>query len=335
MKWASYILLLPVLLLACSCGQAERKLPGPVLALDVGARWEGARSELSLGEALELTLWVVEKLGEETPVDKALPRGTLLTRKDGPDVEGARLLPTGATQRHLADGKLLYSRPYRLTWLRLGEQTLPPFEIAVAAGEEPLATQSLDFEVAGILTETDAKDAEIPTELLQDPPASYFALYLILGALGIALAVGWWLQNRLKGNMHAVETGPVIPAIDEARASLARIETEWRAQAMDGGSLVVAVSAVLRTYLQKGLGFHSLTHTTEEFLDELRAAAQVPVTLQSPMQAFLQQCDLIKFAAQGADMAVCNSLLEKTRELVEEVARIPVPEVEAEVAHHG
>ena len=52
----------------------------------------------------------------------------------------------------------------------------------------------------------------------------------------------------------------------------------------------------------------------------------VPMTLQTPMQAFLQQCDLIKFAAQGADMALCNSLLDRTRELVEQAARIPAPQ---------
>lgn len=324
------VLLLPLLLVATACGPAAPELPPEVQALDVGARWTGARSDLSLGEALDLTLWVVARSArsdDKKPADERLPQGTLLTRKSGPEVEGARLEPTGETQRQRSDDKLSWSRTYRLTWLRLGEQRLPPFEIQVTDGGEKLSTQSLDFEVAGVLRDTDTKSAEIPIELLQDPPTSWLTLYLVLGGVLIAVFVGWWLQRRLKGEMHAVDSGPVIPAIDQARASLARIEADWRAQALDGEALVVAVSAVLRTYLQKGLGFHSLTHTTEEFLDELRGAAQVPMTLQTPMQAFLQQCDLIKFAAQGTDMALCNSLLEKTRELVEEAAHLPVPDV--------
>ncbi len=327
MRRGTWISLALLLLSSLACSPPGPTPPPDVESLAQGARWEGAGSEVALGEAIDMRLWIVVDIeqvgGAKAALDPALfASGSLLMRKNGPEIENARLEPTGDVVRNLREGRLLVSRPYRLTWLRMGEQTLPSFEIRVRGGDIKLSTQSLDFEVAGVLTAEDGKDAELPTDLLQEAPTSYRLLYWILGVVVLALVIGWWLQHRLKGRMHEVDAGPRISAIEEARQRLRQVEIEWKEQQLDGESLVVAVSAVLRTYLQKGLGFHSLTHTTEEFLEELRSSDLVPMTVQTPMAAFLQQCDLIKFAAQGSDAELSRSLLETTHALLDDAEKL-------------
>ena len=324
-RWISMALLL-CLGLAC-----EKALPIPpdVATLEEGARWVGAKSDLALGEPLDLELWVAIRRPDGQPEDQPKDQPKVQLRGEPvqptftlPKLEAGRLAPRGEARRTQQGDKLYWMRPYRLTWFRLAEQSLPSFEIRVAGNEAKLATQSLDFEIATVLTDKDGKEAEIPTELFQDAPRSLRWWYWILGFVVLAAAFGWWLQHRLKGRMHEVESGPQISPIEEARVRLAEIEKDWEARRLDGDSLVVAVSQVLRRYLQKGLGFHSLTGTTEEFLDELRSSSRVPASVEKPLAGFLQQCDLIKFAGQDADEELCLALLEKTRLLLDEAEKL-------------
>jgi len=217
-RWISMALLL-CLGLAC-----EKALPIPpdVATLEEGARWVGAKSDLALGEPLDLELWVaIRRPPEGQPNDQPEDQPKVQLRGEPvqptftlPKLEAGRLAPRGKARSQQEGGKLYWMRPYRLTWFRLAEQSLPSFEIRVAGNAAKLLTQSLDFEIAGVLTDKDGKEAEIPTELFQDAPRSLRFWYWILGFVVLAAAFGWWLQHRLKGRMHEVESGPRISPIE-------------------------------------------------------------------------------------------------------------------------
>ena len=89
----------------------------------------------------------------------------------------------------------------------------------------------------------------------------------------------------------------------KALRELARLRAQSRRTAAEVEAFYVAVSAVLRVYLEERFGLHAPERTTEEFLHEVEhadasGAAWLSTAHVLELRRFLQQCDLVKFAAQ-------------------------------------
>ncbi len=156
------------------------------------------------------------------------------------------------------------------------------------------------------------------SELLQPlalplPPAD---LTLFAAALSAALVLLWiWVVRSSRIVITPIYVPPVdhvaLQALDRLRLKLPRSSEEVLV-------FIVAVSDVLRTYIEGRFSVHAPARTTEEFLLEASAADEGLAERAEGLESFLTQCDLVKYARHrpGADQA--KAMLDGAGQFVEE-----------------
>lgn len=128
---------------------------------------------------------------------------------------------------------------------------------------------------------------EIP-EVAQGLSHSTIAAIIIATVVVLGL-VAWWLYRRRRRTVAAAD--PVTEAIRELEIAQ-QILTE-----ADSEAYAIAVSNVLRRYIERHLGAGAVRQTTDEFLAALAEDEHSPLREhRSALRGFLAQCDLVKFA---------------------------------------
>jgi hypothetical protein len=158
---------------------------------------------------------------------------------------------------------------------------------------------------------------------IEGPVFSQWPLWLALSTGLLLLLVTFWLLRRLRnrsGVEPAAKNAPppdppltvAVRRLQEVEASLDRYETE---------PLCVAVSDIVRAYLEAVLDLPVREQTSEEFLEALRhRPGQLPV-LNEQLPRFLEQCDIVKFARQDLNEESRRELTATARRLVEATDR--------------
>ncbi len=155
----------------------------------------------------------------------------------------------------------------------------------------------------------DIRDIKPPIEIT-DPWAW---LGWTLGALALVIAAvllwRWWQKRR-----RQIALVPPVPAHVRARQQL----DEALALIGQPKPFVVAVSGTARTYLEERFDFRAPDRTTEEFLRELSGTALLDREQKNSLGAFLQSCDLVKFARYEPRETELRELHGAAVKLVEE-----------------
>lgn len=150
------------------------------------------------------------------------------------------------------------------------------------------------------------------------PPVEISDGWAWLGWVLLVLCVaafGWWLWRwwqRRRGTVTAPTI--IIPPHHRARQKL-RAALELLDQPEP---FCVAVSLAIREYLEERFDLHAPDRTTEEFLAELRSNAQLNAPHQALLGAFLERCDLVKFARYAPSRMELEDLLQSAQRLVDE-----------------
>jgi hypothetical protein len=147
-------------------------------------------------------------------------------------------------------------------------------------------------------------------------------LKIVLGVLALALvawfAWRWWQRRRARAAFV-----PPVPAQDRARARL----QEALALIDQPKPFCIAVSDALRQYLEERLKFRAPERTTEEFLIELRSTHLLNAEQKHSLGAFLEQCDLVKFARHEPGRPELMDLHRAALRLIQETEIIEVTAV--------
>jgi hypothetical protein len=155
----------------------------------------------------------------------------------------------------------------------------------------------------------DIRDIKPPIEIT-DPWAW---LGWTLGAIALVIAAvllwRWWQKRR-----RQIALVPPVPAHVRARQQL----DEALALIGQPKPFVVAVSGTARTYLEERFDFRAPDRTTEEFLRELSGTALLDREQKNSLGAFLQSCDLVKFARYEPRETELRELHGAAVKLVEE-----------------
>ena len=94
----------------------------------------------------------------------------------------------------------------------------------------------------------------------------------------------------------------------------------------------VAISDVVRQYIEAAMQVTATHRTTEEFLHGLLSSSNAALAAHRGLLAdFLSQCDMAKFAGVGLSMQIMESLHRSARSFVIETAK-PWREADADVA---
>lgn len=141
----------------------------------------------------------------------------------------------------------------------------------------------------------------------------------ILLALLIAAITAWWVRKQLRKPVPGAEEIKRLPW-EEALAELEEIRRSPLLVEGPYSELYDRASDVVRKYLGarygfSGLGFDGLDTTTDEMLTLLkRVRPHVPSL--DVVRAFLEECDLVKFARVEPSRFACGDALQKAEEII-------------------
>jgi hypothetical protein len=154
----------------------------------------------------------------------------------------------------------------------------------------------------------------------------------------------WWIVG-LVGGLLVLGSGSVLlaramrarrsiqakkSAYDDAVAQLRDLETKGAPTAETADVWFVALSAIVRTYLERRYDIRAPELTTEEFLHEAsRGVAALTAEHRSLLMSFLERCDRVKFAGYRPDADESLATLNAARGFVEDTKLRDEPAVPA------
>ena len=185
-----------------------------------------------------------------------------------------------------------------------GPLQLPSFRASVKGGELAASTPETTIVVTSSLVDEGQGEPELDVEAKQrvetfgEPfaaPTEFPGWWAAVVAAALLLGGGlwWWLRPRARRHAVAVALPPHV----RARRELERLRATARTTPAEIEAFYVAVSAVLRNYLEERFGLRAPERTTEEFLRELEGGDVLAREHRAELERFLAACDLVKFAA--------------------------------------
>jgi len=188
-------------------------------------------------------------------------------------------------------------------------------------------TEAIEFEVDSVLPKGAALELRPAKDELA-PLRTGGAWLWPLIALAVAIAAGAPFAWRALAAQRA--RAGRRSAYDVARAELDALLREGRPSAERMDPFFVALSSIVRRYVEARFQLRSPELTTEEFLDVLLSSPELSGAHQELLQDFLRRADLVKFAhhvpdAQALDASIvaAERFLAETRELSEPAPASP------------
>lgn len=211
------------------------------------------------------------------------------------------------SQRILPDGATVAIQRYTIQPSRSGPQSIPPLLVEFVdrrpgrppapEGEDAyeLLTERVAFAVRSVLPDDaplELRDArgELPPLATPGPPLWPIAL-AALAAAGAAAPFAWraaaaWRARARRRSAYDVARGELDALLYGPRPADAR--------SMD--AFYVALSGIVRRYVEDRFALLAPELTTEEFLDALKDSPELLRSHQQLLRDFLRDADLVKFA---------------------------------------
>jgi hypothetical protein len=220
----------------------------------------------------------------------------------------------------LPDGRVREVVDYAITSLVTGHHILATSPGVVWVRPDGTTTQApfpfVAFKVESTLTGTNADLSQMRDlhDLARWPDRfPRWLIALLISAVVIGLGA-WLLRLYLAYMRRRIAEAPPIPPHVTALAALQALLERKLIEEKQIEPFYVAVSAIARRYLEGRFQLHAPEQTTEEFLRDVATAGALSAQHQRLVAAFLDQCDLVKFARhqpEQTDMRAAFSAAEK------------------------
>jgi hypothetical protein len=282
--------------------------------------WTVDRSEMTVGDPVQLTLEVTHPVGYHVVIPKLEPSW-------GPfEVRGQSQAATEAND----DGTETTRQTLEVTLFDLGEFETPPLPLMIGDGSGQV-TEEVAPPVKLTVTPTLAEDDDAlrdikPQAGLSIPPVWPWIAGTLLVAIAAAIG-GWWLYRRWRGEPafrlpRAVDNRPPWQvAYDE----LLRIEGLGLIEQGRFKEHYTLVTDCLRTYLEAQFDLSVFERTTSELRPVLRQSELSADHSRGFLDLFMAS-DLVKFAKLTPDVRQALQLTGEARQLVEATRPVPEPE---------
>lgn len=200
-----------------------------------------------------------------------------------------------------------------LTCVKAGQVTLDG--LLLQDGEQVWALDPIVIEVSyDDLPPERTPRVAAPLQSLTLPlPAVPTWIFLAACLAGLA-AVGLWVVSQ--GVVRPVFVR-VVPPDQLAVLALERLRARLPRSPEEVAVFVVAVSDVLRTYIEARFAVHAPARTTQEFLGEALSEPALEAR-RATLEHFLTLCDLVKYARFRPSPAEVAPLLDTATSFVEE-----------------
>ena len=219
------------------------------------------------------------------------------------------------------DGSNLFSQKYTLQPPLSGQQSITPILIEFVdhrVGKKPapddadayeILTDRIDFEVKSVLPSSAANELKPPLGELE-PPREMTAtsqISWIVGAVIVAIGIVVALLYLKKRRKHVIRRS----AYEIARRKLDNLlQTGTPSDEKSIATFFIAISAIVRKYLEDRYELHAPDLTTEEFLELSAKSHQLSNEHRKLLSDFLMQADLVKFAG----VRVSETEIERSRD---------------------
>jgi hypothetical protein len=165
-------------------------------------------------------------------------------------------------------------------------------------------------------TTNDIRSIKPPVEI----PSSWIWVAWVGGVLLLIaasiVAVLWW-RRKMARPVPVVVIPPHVRAKSKLREALSLIT--------DARLFCTAVSDALRVYLEERFSFRAPERTTEEFLLDLQATKLLSTDQKLTLAAFLEECDLVKFARFEPTETELRRLHDAALRLIDETQYEQIP----------
>lgn len=161
------------------------------------------------------------------------------------------------------------------------------------------------------------RDIKPPVEI---PSGLAWLAWLLVGLflLSLVFALWRWWQRRRQTVPAPVIIPPHVKARERLNHALAFLHQPRE--------FAILVSDAIRWYLEERFNFRAPERTTEEFLHDLQGTQLLSEPQKESLAAFLQSCDLLKFARYEPAEPELRALHEAALRLVDETEPTTVPE---------
>ncbi len=159
------------------------------------------------------------------------------------------------------------------------------------------------------------------------PPPSRW-LWVALAVLAILAAAFLALRKILTTPRTILHLAPPVPPHEIALNALADLRGKGWIEALKIEPFYVALSGIVRRYLEGRFGLRAPERTTEEFIRDALTSRTLSDVHRELVAGFLEQSDLVKFARHAPGPADMRNALDSAERLVREtmpVAAAPAP----------
>ena len=284
-------------------------LTGALSAQEPRVRTTLDKTLVRVGDRLELTIAIEHAPGETVLWPDSLSLAPF-------EILAAEIL----SPEDAEDGVVSGAR-FELTVFELGDLELPGLEVGVERADG--SSVPLFTDPYGVTVESVGLDEGGDIRAIRGPLGMPISVVYLLPWLLLLLAVaivGYWLWRRRRGG--AVEDEPrlsvLLPRLphEEAYEALARLEASNLLGRGQIKEYHIAVSEIIRTYVEDRFEVGALEMTTGEVIEALGARDLERDTLEV-FRDFLEACDLVKFAKLRPPPERCRRRLAQARELVD------------------
>ena len=287
------------------------------------------RDEITIGDQLRYTLTI----SAETGVDVSVP---LFHERIG-DFE---IIDFGREPNRSEADRTTITQWYTLAIFTTGYHLLPAPRVSYTMSDgiqHDAVGEVLRVHVASLLTQegqpTDIRDIKPPEDVPFDWRPVLVGGAVLVALIGIGLAL-YYVLNRFR----RAAVLPPRPAHEVALEALSHLRAKRLPQAGQFEAYYVALSAIVRTYLEDGLQVRAPEMTTEEFLVAVTRdssaprsrsdrqppkgrggrPSRLPPAHQRLLGTFLSQADLVKFARHRPSLDESDVAYEAAKRFVDE-----------------
>jgi hypothetical protein len=305
--------------------RVSRRLSAALVVIALAAPVH-ARAQATASVAVDSTrVTVGDRIVMTVAVEHA--PGATVVWPDSLDLSPFEVLEVGTSTPPTEGAATHASAAFTLTAFELGTLEIPSFEVVVRAAdgsEETVSTSPFAVEVVsvGVDESGDIRDIRGPLGI----PLSPFRLALLVLLPLLLAALLFVVARRLRGRRDdspRPALGPLPrPPHEVALEALAALAGSGMLERGEVKEFHVEASDILRTFVEARFRVAALEMTTREVVAGLEAARAEP-RFRDGLVAFLEPCDLVKFAKVRPGTDASRQLLELGRRLV--LDSVPAP----------
>jgi hypothetical protein len=199
-----------------------------------------------------------------------------------------------------ADGKRVSEHWYDLVAYETGSQYVPAitlgYKTAVGGDAQRLDTPKAVVNVESLITTAGGAD-DVPDirEAVPIVAPGEWAAWAAAGVAAAAALLAYLGYRRWRGG-RAERRAPLRPAHELALEALAGLRLRQLIERGEYEAFYVAVTDIVRRYIEARFGLRAPEMTTDEFLAAAQRSRDLVSTHRAALQDFLAEADLVKFA---------------------------------------